>query len=550
MGAKPELSIGFAVHNDFNGAYFTVQALRLYQGDCMRQVELLVIDNDPGSDEGRLLADMLGWVKADTAIEQQDLLNRVAGAGGLPLDLSTAQAFLKDIDHGLAPDLEHNARAFATACGLPADDHDSFVEWCRRSLAGVRYIPAPEVTGTAAPRDRVFREAKAPAVVCLDAHVLLWPGAVESLLDYYRQHPDTADLLSGPMLYDDLRNLSTHFDDVWREEMWGVWGNDPRGQRFDAEPFEVPAMGLGLFSMRKDAWPGFNPRFRGFGGEEFYIHAKVRRQGGKCLCLPFLRWLHRFGRPGGPRYPLTLWDKVRNYVIGHQELGLDLSRVHEHFVAPGPDGRPGRMSEAEWREVIAGADWPAGQQRPNPGDDLECAFVRARDTPADINEHVPALRNMAATCARVTALGGRHAVSTVGLLAAQPERLTIYDTGQPGELTWLEKMRGKTAFAFRVVPDTRVPKIEETDLLFIDSKHTAEHLWGELIRHAPQVQRWIVLHDTVIFGETGEDGGPGLLPAVRRYLETHPEWVVKSHALNNHGLMVLARLPANQEAVA
>jgi hypothetical protein len=84
-------------------------------------------------------------------------------------------------------------------------------------------------------------------------------------------------------------------------------------------------------------------------------------------------------------------------------------------------------------------------------------------------------------------------------------------------------------------------------MLFIDSRHTAEHLWGELLRHAPQVRRWIVLHDTVIFGETGEDGGPGLLPAVRRYLRDHPEWTVKSHARNNHGLMVLTREPMEKK---
>jgi hypothetical protein len=89
--------------------------------------------------------------------------------------------------------------------------------------------------------------------------------------------------------------------------------------------------GLGVFSCRKDAWPGFNPRFRGFGGEEGYIHEKVRQAGGRCLCLPWLRWVHRFGRPAGVPYPLTVDDKFRNYLIGHAELGLDLEPVFEHF---------------------------------------------------------------------------------------------------------------------------------------------------------------------------------------------------------------------------
>jgi hypothetical protein len=85
--------------------------------------------------------------------------------------------------------------------------------------------------------------------------------------------------------------------------------------------------------MRKDAWPGFNRHFRGFGGEEGYIHEKVRQMGGKTLCLPFLRWLHRFSRPQGVPYPLTWEDRIHNYVIGHRENGLDEAEIKEHFSA-------------------------------------------------------------------------------------------------------------------------------------------------------------------------------------------------------------------------
>ena len=74
--------------------------------------------------------------------------------------------------------------------------------------------------------------------------------------------------------------------------------------------------GLGLFACRREAWPGFNPRFRGFGGEEGYLHEKVRRNGGRVLCLPALGWTHRFARPLGPPYRPTWEDRVRNYRIG------------------------------------------------------------------------------------------------------------------------------------------------------------------------------------------------------------------------------------------
>jgi hypothetical protein len=41
--------------------------------------------------------------------------------------------------------------------------------------------------------------------------------------------------------------------------------------------------------------------------------------------------MHRFGRPAGVKYPLIVEDKLRNYVLGHAELGLDLDPVLQHF---------------------------------------------------------------------------------------------------------------------------------------------------------------------------------------------------------------------------
>jgi hypothetical protein len=89
--------------------------------------------------------------------------------------------------------------------------------------------------------------------------------------------------------------------------------------------------GLGLFGCRRAAWPGLNPAFRGFGGEEGYLHAKFRRNGGRTLCLPFLRWMHRFARPLGTRYPNRWDDRIRNYLIGFRELNLPTADLEQHY---------------------------------------------------------------------------------------------------------------------------------------------------------------------------------------------------------------------------
>jgi hypothetical protein len=114
--------------------------------------------------------------------------------------------------------------------------------------------------------------------------------------------------------------------------MHGQWSTDERGIHLDASPFEIQSQGMGLFAHDRNSWPGFNPLFRGFGGEEGYLQEKVRQHGGHVRCLPFLRWVHRFPRPHGTPYKVRTWDKCRNALIGHVELGLDPRPVMEHFL--------------------------------------------------------------------------------------------------------------------------------------------------------------------------------------------------------------------------
>jgi hypothetical protein len=136
--------------------------------------------------------------------------------------------------------------------------------------------------------------------------------------------------------------------------MYGAWHLDERGVDPDAPAFEIPMQGMGLFACRRAAWPGLNPDFRGFGGEEGYIHEKFRQRGGKTLCLPFLRWVHRFKRPMGLPYTNTWEDRVRNYTIGFRELGLPTNDLEHHFREYLGVGPAERIFEQIRQELQAG----------------------------------------------------------------------------------------------------------------------------------------------------------------------------------------------------
>jgi len=264
------LTIGMATYDDYDGVYFSLQALRMYHEVCNTdQVEFLVIDNNPK--------------------------------------------------------------------GKHAEPVKSFVN----SWARGRYIPYEEKKSTAV-RNEIFKQAKGKYTISMDCHVLFQKGAIESLLKYYEQNPDCKNIVQGPLLYDDLRNESTSFSPVWNHSMYGTWHTDHENLK-KGEPFEILMHGLGVFSCETKNWVGFNQHFKGFGGEEGYIHEKFRTRGGKAICIPQLKWVHRFGRPEGVKYPLVLEDRIWNYFVGWLELTCNpehemIKGAYNHFKDKIPAG--------------------------------------------------------------------------------------------------------------------------------------------------------------------------------------------------------------------
>ena len=119
-GEHRRLCIAMSTYDDFDGVYFTLQAIRMYHPEVLDDVSFLIVDNHP---EGAAAED------------------------------------LKRLD---------------------------------QRIPNMRYIPFKGSSSTAA-RDLLFRIADADIVMCLDSHVLLRPGALRSLLDYFDANPETLD---------------------------------------------------------------------------------------------------------------------------------------------------------------------------------------------------------------------------------------------------------------------------------------------------------------------------------------------------------------------
>ena len=677
------------------------------------------------------------------------------------------------------------------------------------TVLGGDYHHRPDLVGTSRPRDAGFRLAKTPWVMCCDSHLLFPTGAVQSLLNWIYLNPDSTALVQGPLVYDDHATICTH----WRRPknyptaLWGEWDYDPAEKLGQA--FEIDMQGLGVFAMRRDAWPGFNPFFRGFGGEEGYLHELVRRRGARALCLPGLRWIHRWRDPsgGGARipYPLRLEDHAWNLLVGHRELGIDAAEaIREHFgkrLNPAvydklvqtafltqPEGvihapprrqkllgvwytnnkapdkllrdslscikkaadasrhlvevttctwspvrrnpfpevsavvRSGNhlgiikqirqcieaakekdydalaflehdvlypldyfdrvgdaleynptapvvsnldyegLNETGWLKVkerhepmhqlsirreVAEANldraerdcavhgqallepqgdrkewvrlpfygvrpsihvnhasrftshgevcyeatsggrtehpawgdyrawWPVAPRpaelaKPPEGDDgkkrecvpckgsgrndvartspptLEQWYVQTCVVPSDMNEHAPTLRSLAEGCECVVEISTWINGASVALAAGKPKRLVSVAPGAKPEWRALRKAcAGHTQLETHVAQPLEFKDADllggQIDFLFTDTRHTADQIYAELVKYSPRVRGRIAIHDTTVYGENGDGGGPGLLPGLRRFLREYPEWSVWKHYPNNNGLTVLTR---------
>jgi glycosyltransferase involved in cell wall biosynthesis len=207
-------------------------------------------------------------------------------------------------------------------------ENEDVRDLCR--LANVKYYHKPDAAHTpSAAKNYVFQCATGQYVMCIDCHIMLEKHSLQLLKNYLKEKKPTKDLLQGPLLYDDLTSLFPAMKPTWVNHFFGSWAYDDRAK--EDKPFEIKMQGMGLFCMSKKHWVGFNKSFSGFGGEEFYLHEKVRQHGGKTLCLPFLKWLHRFKRPNGVPYKLDIVDRIANYLIGWSELKIDTKQIIDHY---------------------------------------------------------------------------------------------------------------------------------------------------------------------------------------------------------------------------
>jgi hypothetical protein len=190
-------------------------------------------------------------------------------------------------------------------------------------------------------------------------------------------------------------------------------------------------------------------------------------------------------------------------------------------------------------------------------DTIDEHFDFIKSNPADqkgknsiqwVAHYMDILYEYAKECETIVEFGINEVNSTWAFLKANPKKLTsvdlvlatkhrtrLYPNNPELHNPWLEQAKvlaklNNIEYEF-IESDTRVLEIENSDLLFIDTEHTYEVLRAELFKHGSKINKYIILHDVVLFKQ--------MLPAVTEFIKNNPNWSIFETFESTPGLMIL-----------
>ena len=164
---------------------------------------------------------------------------------------------------------------------------------------------------------------------------------------------------------------------------------------------------------------------------------------------------------------------------------------------------------------------------------------------SDVNNLIPTFIQYGKQASHITEFGVNVGKSLTAWIASKPKTLICYDIKKltdfdlPRYQNWAKEFGINFKFT---LGNTLYIDIEPTELLYIDDFHSYKHVHLELHKHGNKSSKFILLHDTVTFGERGQDGTkPGLNYAISLFLKSNPHWKIKEILTIGNGLTILQR---------
>lgn len=167
-------------------------------------------------------------------------------------------------------------------------------------------------------------------------------------------------------------------------------------------------------------------------------------------------------------------------------------------------------------------------------------FEEIKRNSSDINEHTETIFNITKGCNTAVSLQIGKGDAAFSLLLGCHLHISVDPNPSEDTINFLNDYFGKKSIVIR--QNTCEPiDIDNFDVLMVDSIHTAKNVEKELKAHAHKVNKFIIFHDTFLYGEVGDDGGEGIKKPIYEFLSNNQEWKIIHEANNNNGLIILAK---------
>lgn len=126
--------------------------------------------------------------------------------------------------------------------------------------------------------------------------------------------------------------------------------------------------------------------------------------------------------------------------------------------------------------------------------------ITMKDSVTNVEYH-SVIKNLMEECDSFTEFGMCQGPSIAAAMLTNPKKVRGYDVtfkwfGPAKSFFESYAKEHNIDFVAFETDTAKCKTIDETDMLHIDSKHTYKHATAELKRHAPQVRKYILLHDT------------------------------------------------------
>jgi hypothetical protein len=135
----------------------------------------------------------------------------------------------------------------------------------------------------------------------------------------------------------------------------------------------------------------------------------------------------------------------------------------------------------------------------------------------------------------ITEFGPFQGCSTSAWLMLRPKKFTTVDTGTTLDADLYKKAADEINVEFKFILGSDLEiDIDPCELLFIDTMHSEDHTYNELLRHADKVSKYLVFHDV-------NPERFGTLAGIEKWWKDHPEWKLDYQDFDDCGFMVLKK---------